>query len=87
MTTLWLSQSPPPSPEQRVSSPAGAVCYENIGPRQRQVRARFGLLSLVFALGLALVLFVVGAHPLWRLLLFFPLAAALIGWLQARERT
>jgi hypothetical protein len=87
MTTLWLSQSAPPSPERSDPSPAGQVCYENIGPRQRQLRARFGLVALAFALALAGVLLAVGAHPLWRLLLFFPLASAITSWLQARERT
>ena len=65
----------------------GDVCYENIGPKQRALRARFGVQSLVAGLALAAILLAFDAAWFWRLLVFFPLVVGLINWLQARERT
>ena len=67
--------------------PAGAVCSENIGPRERALRARFGAQALIFGVVLAVSLVALGADRWWRLLLFFPLSVAVTNWLQARERT
>jgi hypothetical protein len=67
--------------------PAGQVCYENIGPRQRRRRAWFGHAAFTLGVVLAVALVVTGA-PWWtRLLVFGPFAGAFTGWLQARERT
>ncbi len=68
-------------------TPVGEVCYENIGPRERALRARFGAQALIFGVVLGISLVLLGADRWWRLVLFFPLAVAVTNWLQARERT
>ena len=70
-----------------LGQPSQAVCYENIGPRERAHRARFGYLALAFGVALAVVLVLSGAERAWRLLVFFPIAGGVTSWLQARERT
>lgn len=70
-----------------LDQPAGAVCYENIGPKERAVRARFSFQALVAALALTALLLALDAAWWWRLLVFFPYATAVTNWLQARERT
>jgi hypothetical protein len=67
--------------------PADAVCIENIGPRERALRARFGTQALILGVVLAVILVLLRADRWWRLVLFFPLAVAVTNWLQARERT
>jgi hypothetical protein len=63
------------------------VCYENIGPRERALRARFGYLALGLAVALTAALVITGAAWWWRLLVFFPFASGVASWLQAHERT
>ena len=70
-----------------LDQPAGAVCYENIGPQERARRARFGWQAFVAALLLTAVLLGLDAAWYWRLLVFFPVSVAVTNWLQARERT
>ena len=70
-----------------MNQPIGEVCYENIGPRERRVRAWYGHIAFAFGLGLAAVLVITGADWWWRLLVFGPFAAAIANWLQAHERT
>jgi len=48
---------------------------------------RLGAAFLVVGVALAVVLAGVGAHRLWRLLLFLPFWAAAMGVLQAWEKT
>ncbi len=67
-------------------APAPA-CLANIGPRERRRRMRLGAAFLVVGVALAVVLAGVGAHRLWRLLLFLPFWAAAMGVLQAWEKT
>ena len=86
MNTLLLSQFVPPPPDAG-DAPMGEVCYENIGPKQRAIRSRFGTQAFVAALLLAAALLALDAAWFWRLLVFFPLAVAITNWLQARERT
>ena len=63
------------------------VCFENIGPRGRRVRAWFGHAAFIFGLGLTAVLLLTSADWWWRLLVFGPFAAAVANWLQAHDRT
>ncbi len=65
----------------------GAVCVENIGPRERRRRAGFGLIALAIGAGLAAALVLSGLERWWRLAVFFPFAGAAAGFLQARART
>jgi hypothetical protein len=58
----------------------------NIGPAEIAARRRAGHLGMGAALVLATVLLVLDADPAWRLLLFFPIAGAAIGYLQAAFR-
>ena len=67
-------------------APAPA-CLANIGPRERRRRMRFGAALLVVGAGLAALVVGIGAHRLWRLLLFLPFWAGAVGVLQAREKT
>ena len=87
LNVLWLSQSTPPPPDEVNQPPADEVCYENIGPRERALRARLGYLTLAAAVVLTAVLLVMDAAWWWRLLVFFPFAGGVASWLQARERT
>lgn len=87
MNAVKLSQFTPPSLPADEEPPVGEVCYENIGPRERQKRALYGYLALGFGVALAAGLVVMGADRWWRLLVFGPLAAGVANWLQARERT
>jgi fatty acid desaturase len=65
----------------------GAVCMPNIGPRERKKRARFGMVALVVAVAAAGAMFALHS-PRWsRVALFVPLAGAMLGFLQAREKT
>jgi len=59
----------------------------NIGLREQRKRRVLGYVALAIAVGLAFVLIVTDA-PRWsRLILFFPIWLANLGFLQAREKT
>ncbi len=64
-----------------------ALCVENIGPGQRRKRLLFGVVMLGLSALLAALLVLLGIPRWWRLVLFFPFAAAAIGVNQARART
>ena len=63
------------------------VCIANIGPKQRQMRMRFGTVLWVISVALATLL--IGFHTgrLWRIGLFLPLWMGAVGVFQARDRT
>lgn len=63
------------------------VCVPNIGPRERRKRLAAGATYLVIALVTAAIVFGIGAGRPWRLVLFFPLWAAGLGYFQYREKT
>jgi hypothetical protein len=58
----------------------------NIGPTEIAARRRFGHAGLAVAVGAVAVLMVTEADPAWRLILFFPVAGAATGYLQAALR-
>jgi uncharacterized membrane protein len=59
----------------------------NIGPQQRRMRMRFGLVLLAVSLGVEVALVLWGVNRWWRVGMFLPFAAAAIGYFQAREKT
>jgi hypothetical protein len=59
----------------------------NIGPRGVRLRRRAGMIALALAIGMAAVLFGLGASRPWRVALFAPLWVAALGFFQAREKT
>jgi len=65
---------------------AGWHC-ENIGPRQRRKRIRFGIALLALGAVLAGVLLTLDASRALRAVVFIPFAAAGIGLAQVRYRT
>ncbi len=86
-TPTWLA-SAAPSPRPSVDGPATApLCVENIGPRERSKRARYGAGMLVVGFILTGVLIASGADRAWRLALFLPFAAAGTGFFQSYEKT
>jgi hypothetical protein len=78
------------SPLQPAAEPESAAAYRagacNIGPYEIRRRWVSGLLGIVAAVALAALLVVVGAPPLLRVAVLFPLWGGLIGVLQARRR-
>jgi hypothetical protein len=64
-----------------------SVVCENIGPRERAKRMRFGVVSGVVAVGLGAVLVATHAPRVTRLTVFVPLVLAGLGVFQAREHT
>lgn len=54
----------------------------NIGPAERRMRRRMGIISAVVTILLFVVLIVTGAPTVWRLLLFVPATGAAAGLLQ-----
>jgi hypothetical protein len=68
------------------SSAAGPGC-ENIGPRERAKRLRFGIGALLLVDVVAILLVVEHAARPWRFVVFPLLFIAAIGLLQVRERT
>ncbi len=87
MVELRWNDSVPGAAFPPAEQPDGAVCVENIGPRERRRRAVFGLLALAVGLALAAALVLSGANRWWRLVLFLPFAGSAAGFLQAREKT
>jgi hypothetical protein len=69
------------------SAPTAEACFINIGPRQRQLRMRFGLFALALSLGAAALLVASHSPVAWRLGLFAPLYVSAVGVFQAREKT
>jgi hypothetical protein len=63
------------------------ACIANIGPLQRRRRLRVGALALTAAVVMAAALSALHAPVHVRALLFLPLYAAFLGFLQYRERT
>lgn len=68
-------------------SDTAEVCLLNIGPKQRALRMRFGVISFVIALGVAAGLVVMQVSFWWRLALFLPFVMATTGFFQARRKT
>jgi hypothetical protein len=60
------------------------VC--NIGTWEIRRRRRFAYLGFAAAVVMFVVLVAIGAPAWTRLLVFFPLAGAMVSWLQARRR-
>ena len=59
------------------------VC--NIGPAEISRRRRSGHVGTIVAVGLFIVLVVLGVPPIWRLLVALPAAIGAVGYLQARR--
>lgn len=59
----------------------------NIGTGEQKKRRIMGYVALAVAVGLAFVLIVTGAPRSLRLIIFFPVWLANLGFLQAREKT
>ena len=66
---------------------AGDGCIANIGPRERRRRLRLGIAALSASVVIAVVLAATGVHRAWRMVLFFPLWVAALGFFQARDKT
>lgn len=70
------------------SSPVRADQLEiNIGPREQFKRRLLGRIALIAGVALTFALIAYGAPRLLRLVVFFPLWMAALGFLQAREKT
>jgi hypothetical protein len=59
----------------------------NIGPREQFKRRLHGRVALIASVALTFVLIGYGAPRLVRLIIFFPLWMAALGYFQAREKT
>ncbi|MGA9769820.1 MAG: hypothetical protein WBV94_12320 [Blastocatellia bacterium] len=59
----------------------------NIGPREQFKRRLLGRVALIAGVALTVVLIGYGAPRLVRLVIFFPLWMAALGYFQAREKT
>lgn len=59
----------------------------NLGPKGIRIRLVSGGVVLLTTIAVAVAMFRVGAHPLWRAALFLPLFAGIVLVLQARART
>ena len=59
----------------------------NIGPREQFKRRLLGRVALIASVALTFVLIGYGAPRLVRLVIFFPLWMAALGYFQAREKT
>jgi len=63
------------------------VCIPNIGPAQRRLRARFGVVALLAALAVWVGVSLLGLPPSLRLLALPLLFGGFQGLIQAREKT
>jgi hypothetical protein len=63
------------------------ICIPNIGPKERRRRLVGGIATLVMAVVLGAVLFVIGADRWWRLALFPLFYIGMAGVFQWREKT
>ena len=60
---------------------------DNIGPLEQRKRRLMGIVALVVGVGIGFLLIVYDA-PRWsRLIIFFPIWIAGLGFLQSREKT
>ena len=84
--SVYFAKFDSASPAQK-DEEAGEVCIANISPLERQKRLRYGIKQFIFTLAILAGLIVLHANPFWRLLLFFPLAAAATGYFQAKDKT
>ncbi|HTQ03629.1 MAG TPA: hypothetical protein VMI54_07220 [Polyangiaceae bacterium] len=64
-----------------------SVVCENIGPRERARRLRWGVGCAAVAVGLSAALVATHAPHVWRLTAFVPFVLAGFGFFQAREHT
>jgi hypothetical protein len=64
-----------------------AVCIVNIGPKGRQMRARFGMVSTAVGVLVAGACWWFVPNPFWRGLAFLPFFAGALGFFQAAEKT
>jgi hypothetical protein len=74
-------------PSSKPDSAEPIVCFANIGPQQQRQRMAFGLVAFAAGIGFAALLFLIDAAAWWRIFVFFPFAAAGIGYFQARDKT
>lgn len=65
----------------------GKVCIPNINRKERLMRLRFGIFSLIFTLLVLAVLIVTPTSIWWRLLLFPLFAGSATGYFQWSEKT
>jgi hypothetical protein len=87
MTTYYATVTPPTLDPGEQAPAANAYCVDNIGPRGRQARMRFGWLAFGFGAALAVALLLAGADWWLRLVVFLPFAVAGVNWRQALEKT
>jgi hypothetical protein len=66
---------------------ANEVCIANISPKERKKRLDFAIRNFVFISAFLVILLVLDVNPLWRLVLFFPLAASTSSFFQWRDKT
>jgi len=78
--------APGPRPGSQESADV-QTCIANISPRERLKRLVGGVIPFMIALALLAALLATGSDRLWRLFLFFPFAAAAIGYFQWRDKT
>lgn len=84
MTNSAIDGKPPQSiPDESDSE----ICIPNISKSERRKRLGFGLVSLIFAIGILVGLIATETDRLWRLPLFFLFVGATTGYFQAREKT
>jgi hypothetical protein len=69
------------------SVPDGSVCIANIGPKQQQLRLRFGLVMFAIGIIVAALVILTGVDRAWRISLFLPFYLGAIGYFQARDKT
>jgi hypothetical protein len=65
----------------------GSELVANIGPRESWKRRALGIAALIAGAVLVFSLFVINAPRAYRLLVFFPMWIAALGFFQAKERT
>lgn len=63
------------------------VCIANISPKERKKRLDFAIRTFVITSIFLTILLVLDVNPLWRLILFFPLASATSSFFQWRDKT
>jgi len=72
---------------KQLPKPPALDAAENIGPAERRARIIMGTGSLIVGLAVGAVLAAKGVSRWWRILLILPFYNAVLGFLQARERT
>jgi hypothetical protein len=68
-------------------NPVPNTACVNIGPQQRRLRMRMGIVMFAIALLLAIAMAVMSTPPSARIVLFVPLLLGSLGVLQARAHT